>query len=216
MDGKWILWKGGIKHKAKKPWEDCFVWNVFSSSRGNLPTWNPLIRLPKCQGKALLHPGPQAPPSVHMVLLLVMPGCEGLSHMHYFKSNIGIWKLTYFESHLPILLKTLKWTILRCLKTWVVAIVFKMVGKKVCNGDVIKTNYEYLINVHIVFMYWTCVLIDVPWLSSVGWLRNPGVAFALSMCKLEWVLSPLLLQKKFNGHLLEVKIGFILLYNLLM
>jgi hypothetical protein len=158
-----------------------------------------------------------------MVLLLVMPGCEwGPSHMHYFKSNIEDLKTNLFWFISPLM--NLEWTTLRCLKTWVVAIVFKMVVKKLWNGDVIKTNYEYIINVHIVFTYFTCVLIDVPWYLVFGWLRNPGVAFALSMCN--WnrysplpsplLSSPLLLQKKkFNGHLLEVKIGFILLYNLL-
>jgi hypothetical protein len=132
---------------GKVPWNtklktlECFVWNVFSS-RGNLPTWNPHIRLPICQGEGIITSWTSSSTfSSHGVIIChAWVVSERLPICIILSQTLGIWKLTYFDSS-PILW-TWNWTILRCLKTWVVAIVFKMVVKTLWNGDVIKTNYE--------------------------------------------------------------------------
>ncbi len=161
---------------GKVPWNtklkilECFVWNVFSS-RGNLPTWNPLTYLyAKGRHYCILDL------KLHHQFTWCYITCHawlwGPSHMHYFKSNIGIWKLTYFDSS-PIL-----WTwnepFWHVFKTWVVAIVFKMVVKNYGMG----TSSKPIMNIynqcpHCLYILDMCA----NWCSMIS-----CVAFALSMC----------------------------------
>jgi hypothetical protein len=78
-----------MKHKAKNL--GVFLCEMSSPQEGTHLLGIPSSYYLYAKGKALLHPGPQAPPSVHMVLLLVMPGCEeGLPICIILSQTLGI------------------------------------------------------------------------------------------------------------------------------